>query len=51
MRLRVSAVLFDMDGTLVDSTAMVEAVWTEFANANGVDVAAVIDFGARQAQP
>ena len=43
-RLLVSAVLFDMDGTLVDSTAMVEAVWTEFAGANQVDAGAVIDF-------
>lgn len=43
--LRVAAVLFDMDGTLVDSTAVVEAVWTEFALANGADVAAVLDFG------
>ena len=44
MRLRVSAVLFDMDGTLVDSTAMVETIWAEFAHANGVSAASVIDF-------
>ncbi len=43
-RLTVRAVLFDMDGTLVDSTAMVETVWTEFSAANGADAAAVIDF-------
>jgi sugar-phosphatase len=42
--LRAAAVLFDMDGTLVDSTAMVEAVWTEFAHANGVEPSLVIDF-------
>lgn len=42
--LSVEAVLFDMDGTLVDSTAMVEHVWTEFAAANAVDAAAIIDF-------
>jgi len=41
---RVAAVLFDMDGTLVDSTAMVEEVWSEFAAANGADAAAVIEF-------
>lgn len=29
--LAVDAVLFDMDGTLVDSTAVVDAVWAEFA--------------------
>ena len=44
-RLVVDAVLFDMDGTLVDSTAVVEAVWTEFAEASGADVAAVLAFG------
>lgn len=42
--LTVKAVLLDMDGTLVDSTAMVETVWTEFAEANAVDPAVVIDF-------
>ncbi|PKQ26524.1 MAG: 2-deoxyglucose-6-phosphatase [Actinobacteria bacterium HGW-Actinobacteria-4] len=40
----VRAILFDMDGTLVDSTAMVEAMWTEFAVANGVDPRDVISF-------
>jgi sugar-phosphatase len=43
-RIVTSGVLLDMDGTLVDSTAMVEAVWTEFADENGVDARAVIDF-------
>jgi len=36
--LAVAAVLLDMDGTLVDSTAVVEAVWGEFAAAHGVDM-------------
>jgi sugar-phosphatase len=31
------AVLFDMDGTLVDSTAVVEEVWGEFAVRYGLD--------------
>lgn len=31
------AVLFDMDGTLVDSTAVVEQVWGEFAARYGLD--------------
>lgn len=35
--LRVDAVLCDMDGTLVDSTAMVDAMWNEFADAHGLD--------------
>lgn len=35
--LTVRAVLFDMDGTLVDSTAIVEQVWLEFAERYGLD--------------
>ncbi|MEX0913884.1 MAG: HAD hydrolase-like protein [Demequina sp.] len=38
------AILFDMDGTLVDSTAVVAQTWGEFAAANGVDAARVIAF-------
>ena len=30
--------LFDMDGTLVDSTAIIERVWTDFANKFNLDV-------------
>lgn len=33
----VAAVLFDMDGTLVDSDAAVEAAWAAWADAFGVD--------------
>ncbi|WP_426998191.1 HAD-IA family hydrolase [Pseudarthrobacter sp. N5] len=36
--LTVHAVLFDMDGTLVDSTAIVEQVWCEFAGRYGLDI-------------
>lgn len=48
-RLRVTdftarAILFDMDGTLVDSTSIVEHMWGEFAAANHVDAAAVVTF-------
>ncbi|WP_091465382.1 HAD-IA family hydrolase [Paenarthrobacter nitroguajacolicus] len=35
--LNVRAILFDMDGTLVDSTAIVEQVWLEFAERYGLD--------------
>jgi mannitol-1-/sugar-/sorbitol-6-phosphatase len=35
----VDAALFDMDGTLVDSSAAVEASWTVFAHEQGVDPA------------
>ena len=36
------AVLLDMDGTLVSSTDAVEAAWTAWARANGVETAAVL---------
>jgi sugar-phosphatase len=35
--LTAAAALFDMDGTLVDSTAVVEAVWREFCREHHVD--------------
>ncbi|WP_426302166.1 HAD-IA family hydrolase [Arthrobacter sp. R-11] len=40
--LSVRAVLFDMDGTLVDSTAVVEQVWGEFAARYGLDYAEIL---------
>lgn len=36
------AILFDMDGTLVDSTACVESTWHAWATRNGIDPAAVL---------
>lgn len=36
--LTVSAVLFDMDGTLVDSTAVVEHIWSIFAEQHSADL-------------
>jgi sugar-phosphatase len=36
------AVLFDMDGTLVDSTAVVEQVWAEFAARYGLDLEEIL---------
>jgi sugar-phosphatase len=39
---RCKAILFDMDGTLVDSTACVERVWREWAIRRGVDVEALM---------
>jgi mannitol-1-/sugar-/sorbitol-6-phosphatase len=40
--LTARAVLFDMDGTLVDSTAVVEQVWSEFAIRYGLDIAEIL---------
>ncbi|MEO5779843.1 MULTISPECIES: HAD-IA family hydrolase [Arthrobacter] len=40
--LTVRAVLFDMDGTLVNSIAVVEQVWGEFAARNGLDIAEIL---------
>ncbi|MFJ2906738.1 HAD-IA family hydrolase [Streptomyces sp. NPDC087212] len=37
-----AAVLFDMDGTLIDSAASIERVWTEFAVGRGLPVAEVL---------
>ena len=36
------AILFDMDGTLVDSTAVVELVWARFADRFGLDLAEIL---------
>lgn len=38
------AVLFDMDGTLVDSTPVVEGMWGEFAARHDVDLAELLAF-------
>lgn len=38
------AILFDMDGTLVDSTALVERIWGDFAAAHGLDPEALLAF-------
>jgi sugar-phosphatase len=36
------AILFDMDGTLVDSTEVVESVWERFADRFGLDVREIL---------
>jgi len=38
IRLSCEAILFDMDGTLVDSKACVESIWKRWALRHGVDV-------------
>lgn len=40
--LTARAILFDMDGTLVDSTAIVEEVWGEFAARYSLDIAEIL---------
>jgi sugar-phosphatase len=42
--LTASAVICDMDGTLVDSTAVVEQVWAEFADRYGADLDEVLRY-------
>ncbi|WP_084101140.1 HAD-IA family hydrolase [Demequina sp. NBRC 110051] len=37
LQLTVAGVLFDMDGTLVDSNALVDLIWKEFSDAHGFD--------------
>jgi sugar-phosphatase len=36
------AILFDMDGTLVDSTAIVERVWSNWAGRHNLDLQAIL---------
>lgn len=42
MRISTDAILFDIDGTLVDSTPVVEHTWRVWAEAHGVDPEAVL---------
>ena len=41
-RFGCDAVLFDLDGVLVDSTPSVERVWREWADLHGLDVAGIL---------
>ena len=38
----IQAVLFDMDGTLVDSSAAVESIWSAWAERNSIPIADVL---------
>ncbi len=42
MQLEVDAILFDIDGTLVDSTAAVERTWRTWAAAHGADAEEIL---------
>ena len=46
MRIDCSAVLFDLDGVLVDSTAYIEQQWRDWAIAKGHDPAPFLRFQA-----
>ena len=41
---RYATVLFDMDGTLVDSNDAVESVWTAWATSNGIEPRRVLEY-------
>ena len=51
LELTAAAVLFDMDGTLVDSTAVVEMIWVRFCREHGVDVADLLSFSHGRRTP
>jgi sugar-phosphatase len=42
MRFTVDAILFDIDGTLVDSTAAVVRTWSTWAATNGIDAGEIL---------
>lgn len=42
-RFEVEAILFDIDGTLVDSTAAVTRTWTTWANNHGLEPARILE--------
>src|ERR1041384_34739 len=43
MRLPVQAILFDIDGTLVDSTGAVIRTWQAWAGRRGLDIARILE--------
>jgi len=51
LELTAAAALFDMDGTLVDSTALVEALWTRFCTEHGVDVDTLLAYSHGRRTP
>lgn len=51
LELTAAAALFDMDGTLVDSTAVVEAIWRDFCREHGVDEAELVPWSHGRRTP
>ncbi|WP_202879288.1 HAD-IA family hydrolase [Nocardioides cynanchi] len=51
MELTVAAARFDMDGTLVDSTAVVESLWLQFCSEHRVDPAVLLAYSHGRRTP
>ena len=51
LELTAAAALFDMDGTLVDSTALVESLWQRFCLEHDVDVDALLAYSHGRRTP
>ena len=51
LELTASAVLFDMDGTLVDSTGVVEMLWGRFCDEYEIDTATLLAFSHGRRTP
>jgi sugar-phosphatase len=51
LELTTAAALFDMDGTLIDSTAVVEAIWHDFCLRYGVDSAVLVPWSHGRRTP
>jgi sugar-phosphatase len=51
VELTAAAALFDMDGTIVDSTAVVESLWRRFGREHGVDVDALLAYSHGRRTP
>ena len=51
LELTAAAALFDMDGTLVDSTAVVESLWQRFCGEHGVDVETLLAYSHGRRTP
>jgi sugar-phosphatase len=51
LQVTAAAALFDMDGTLVDSTAVVETIWRDFCRQHGVDEAVLVPWAHGRRTP
>ncbi|MDX6358556.1 MAG: mannitol-/sugar-/sorbitol-6-phosphatase [Nocardioidaceae bacterium] len=51
MELTAAAALFDMDGTIVDSTAVVESLWRRFCREHEVDADALLAYSHGRRTP